>query len=174
MCSASAYWLGCKAWFAANGLSPLQEAQHSRQACKPRPSGLSQQPALCVIRLRQAPACLQSDALNANCCASHSLQKRRPRGLIRTFLRPADQVQTDDTGEQAQLPGSLFQAFTKVFKELICIFSLSPFICLFSLSTGGQRELILSVPLSANSCRSLVMVANCATSAVNGWRWHKI
>ena len=84
--SASAYGLGCKAWFAANGPSPLQEAQHSRQACKPRPSGLSQQPALCVIRLRQAPACLQSDALNANCCASHSLQKRRPRGLIRTFL----------------------------------------------------------------------------------------
>ncbi len=104
--------------------SPLQEAQHSRQVCKPRPLGLSQQPALCVIRLRQAPACLQSDALNANCCASHSLQKRRPRGLIRTFLRPADQVQTDDTGEPTQWPGSLLQAFTKMFKGLIYAFSL--------------------------------------------------
>ncbi len=72
VCSASAYRPGCKAWFAANGPSPLQEAQHSRQVCKPRPSGLSQQPALCVIRLRQAPACLQSDALNANGCASQS------------------------------------------------------------------------------------------------------
>ncbi|WP_335920501.1 hypothetical protein, partial [Shewanella algae] len=56
-------------------------------------------------------------------CASHSLQKRVPRGLIRTFLRPADQVQTDDTGEQTQLPGSLLQAFTKMFKGLIYAFS---------------------------------------------------
>lgn len=71
-CSASAYRPGYKAWFAANGPSPLQEAQHSRQACKPRPSGLAQQSALCVIRLRQAPACLLSDALNANCCVSQS------------------------------------------------------------------------------------------------------
>ncbi|WP_335918223.1 DMT family protein [Shewanella algae] len=72
VCSASIYRPGCKAWFAANGPSPLQEAQHSRQVCKPRPLGLSQQPALCVIRLRHVPACLQSDALNANCCASQS------------------------------------------------------------------------------------------------------
>ena len=72
LCSFSAESVAsaCKTPYAANGRSPWQVRQRSRQMRQARPSGLSAEPALRVADFRQADACLQTGALIAGSAES--------------------------------------------------------------------------------------------------------